>query len=114
LADPNAKPADRIQAASRLACYERLQEPILLTHLHLGAARVVHLPGEPLIAYQHFITQLLPDQFVAVAGYGLATPGYVCTKNSFEEGGYEPSASAITPEAEGVIHAALRTLCDAP
>jgi hypothetical protein len=113
LADPNAKPADRIRAASRLACYERLQEPILLSCLQIGPARIVHLPGEPLIAYQHFLTGLLPDQFVAVAGYGLATPGYVCTAKAFEEGGYEPSASAIVPESEGILQSALRTLCQA-
>ena len=68
---------------------------------------MLHLPGEPMIDYQHFIQELVSDEFMAVAGYGMGTPGYVCTEKSFEEGGYEPSASAIVPESESVIHEAI-------
>jgi hypothetical protein len=114
LADPDAKPAARIQAAGRLACYTRLQEPIVLSLLEIGSARVLHLPGEPLIAFQHFACALQPDRFLAVAGYGLATPGYICTERSYAEGGYEPSASALVPESERVIQAAIRRLVGQP
>jgi len=100
----------RIGAAGRLACYERLQEPIELSSVRIGPARVVHLPGEPLIAFQHYAQGLLPDEFVAVAGYGLGTPGYVCTEKAFDEGGYEPSASAVVPESEPLVNAAIRQL----
>lgn len=114
LADADAKPADRLAAAGRLACYQRLQEPVLLSLLELGPARVLHLPGEPLIAFQHFACGLQPERFLAVAGYGLATPGYICPERAFAEGGYEPSASAIVPESEQVIQAAIRRLVGQP
>jgi len=100
----------RIGAAGRLACYERLQEPIEFSSVRIGPARVVHLPGEPLIAFQHYAQGLLPDEFVAVAGYGLGTPGYVCPEKAFEEGGYEPSASAVVPESERLVNGAIREL----
>jgi hypothetical protein len=114
LADPEAKPAARISAAGHVACYTRLQEPVVLSLVEIGPARVLHLPGEPLIAFQHFACGLQPDRFLAVAGYGLATTGYVCTEQSFTEGGYEPSASAIVPESEQVLHAAIRRLVGQP
>jgi len=114
LEDPKAKPEARMQAAGRLACYTRLQEPVVLSLLELGPARVLHLPGEPLIAFQHFACGLQPDRFLAVAGYGLATPGYICTERSYAEGGYEPSASALVPESEQVIQAAIRRLVGEP
>lgn len=114
LADPAAKPQERISAAGCLACQARLQEPIVLSLVELGPARVVHLPGEPLIAFQHFACGLQPDRFLAVAGYGLATTGYICPAQAFSEGGYEPSASAIVPESEQVIQAAIRRLVEQP
>ena len=110
LADPDATPESRISAASRLASFERLQQPIELSLVRIGPARILHLPGEPMIEFQHFAGRSLPDEFVAVAGYGIGTPGYVCTEESFHEGGYEPSASAIVPESEKVIKKAIGDL----
>ena len=63
-----------------------------------------------MIAFQHYATGLLPQEFVAVAGYGIGTPGYVCTGEAFEQGGYEPSASAIVPESERLVKKAIRQL----
>jgi hypothetical protein len=85
-----------------------------LSLVELGPARILHLPGEPLIAFQHFACGLQPDRFLAVAGYGLATTGYICPAQAFTEGGYEPSASAIVPESEQVIQAAIRRLVGQP
>jgi hypothetical protein len=110
LENPEEEPEARLRAAGRLACYERLQKPIELTSFWIGPARILHLPGEPMIEYQHFAQRVVPGEFVAVAGYGLATPGYVCTEKAFEEGGYEPSASAIVPESEKVLKPAIRRL----
>ena len=36
---------------------------------------------------------LRPKSFVAVAGYGDITPGYLCTDEAHAQGGYEPSAA---------------------
>ena len=110
LEDPEADPDARIRAAGRIACFQRLKQPIELSSLAIGPARLVHLPGEPMIEFQLFAQQLLPNDFVAVAGYGIATPGYICTEKAFEEGGYEPSASGVVPQSEKVMKTAIRQL----
>ncbi|OHB85598.1 MAG: hypothetical protein A2V98_25430 [Planctomycetes bacterium RBG_16_64_12] len=110
LENPEGDPDARSQAAGRIACFERLKQPIELSALGIGPARIVHLPGEPMIEFQHFAQGLLPGGFVAVAGYGIGTPGYVCTERAFEEGGYEPSASAVVPQSEEVVKTAIRQL----
>ena len=104
--DPNA----RSQAASRLLQFERLKRPIELASFELGPASVIHLPGEPMIEFQKYAQRVAPEKFVAVAGYGLGTPGYICPQSAFEEGGYEPSASAVVPESEKRMKTAIRQM----
>ena len=110
LADQERKDTDRARAASRIACAARMRRPIVLTSLVVGPVHTVHLPGEPMIEFQHFAQKLLSDRFVAVAGYGLGDPGYLCTARSYEEGGYEPTASMCPPEGEEVVKTAIRRL----
>jgi len=110
LADPQRKESDWSRAAGRIACAKRMQRPIALGSLAVGPVRTVHLPGEPMIEFQHFAGGLLPEGFVVVAGYGLGDPGYVCTAKAYEEGGYEPSASMCPPDAEEVLKTAIRKL----
>jgi len=112
LADPEREERDWGRAAGRIACATRMQRPIALTSLAVGPVRTVQLPGEPMIEFQHFARGLLPEGFVAVAGYGLGDPGYLCTAKAYEEGGYEPSASMCPPEAEEVLETAIRKLLD--
>ena len=79
--------------------------------LKLGNARILHLPGEPFVAYQLSAKAMCPDQFVAVAAYGDYAPGYIGTEESYRQGGYETGpASGVAPEAEYVIMDALRKL----
>ncbi len=108
LEDPQADPDARINAAGTLASIARLAEPIDVSCLQIGPARILYLPGEPMVAFQHFAQQVLPDAFVAVAGYGLASTGYICTEEAFKQGGYEPSASNIVPESEKALKDAIR------
>lgn len=110
LEDPEADPEARIRAAARITRVERLGRPIELTSLAMGSIRVIHLPGEPMIEFQHFAQRSLPDAFVAVAGYGLASPGYVCTEKAFQQGGYEPSASDVVPKSERRVKDAILRL----
>ena len=72
--------------------------PIDLIRLTLGAAEILHLPGEPFVEYQLHAAQVRPDRLVAVAGYGDGGPGYICLDTS--EGGYEPTASRVGPPTE--------------
>ncbi len=122
--DPGHSPADlrakvndtkmrsfmRTWYARRLAFSERHDKPIELSSLQIGSVFIVHLPGEPMLEYQMYAQRLRPDDFVAVAGYGEGCPSYVCTEKAFAEGGYEPKASAVAPESERPVKAAIRQL----
>lgn len=96
--------------ALRAAFHRRANVPFELSALEIGPARVVHLPGEVMVAFQLHAQQLAPDCFVAVAAYGDCSPGYICTENAFAEGGYEPTDSMVAPQSEALLKAALREL----
>lgn len=110
LANPKATVAARASAAGRLAFAARQDQPIELILLRLGPALVLHLPGEPMVEFQLYAQRLMPQRFVAVAGYGDGGTGYVCTAQAHREGGYEPGASRIAPEGEAVLKKALAQL----
>jgi hypothetical protein len=110
MADPKEKPLLRILAARRLAFHQRIGQPLELSSLSLGRVHLVHLPGEPMVAFQLYAQQLLPDEFVAVAGYGDGCTNYICTGQAFQEGGYEPSASTVGPQSEKLLKEAIRRL----
>jgi hypothetical protein len=75
--------------------------PIQLSCLALGSIRVLHLPGEPFIEYQLYAQHRRPDLFVAVAGYGDCTTGYICTNVAYtDRGGYEQTESFVGPSEE--------------
>ena len=57
--------------------------------LRLGNARVLYLPGELFVEYQLAAQKMRPDLFVAMAAYGEYSPGYIGTKISYGQGGYE-------------------------
>jgi hypothetical protein len=114
LANAQAKLGARADAASRLAFFERAGEPIALSMLCLGRSRIVHLPGEPMIEFQLFAQRVAPQQFVAVAGYGDGGTGYLCTQESYGQGGYEPSATHITPDGEALLKSAIQKLLAPP
>ncbi len=79
--------------------------------LRAGAAKCDVTP--PLEEFQLFAQRSAPRQFVAVAGYGDAGTGYLCTRESYAQGGYEPSATLISPDGEAVLKSAVRRLLDA-
>jgi hypothetical protein len=109
--NPKAATSARIYAgAMPLAFLARSRQPIEISSLAMGRVRIVHLPGEPMIEFQRYAQQLLPQEFVAVAGYGDCCCGYVCTEAAFREGGYEPTDSFVVPESEKVLQAAIRRL----
>src|SRR5690606_13332452 len=84
---------------------------IPLSCLKLGPARILHLPGEPLVAFQLAAKKMREDLFVAVAGYGDYAPGYICPDAAYEEGGYEAGpASGVRPGSEAVIMTAMEKL----
>lgn len=105
----------RLKGALTLAFRRRSETPIEISALCLGAVRILHLPGEPFVTFQQQAQRLRPDLFVAVAGYGDGGPGYLCTADSFAEGGYEPTASLVSPRSEQVLRDGVaRLLSDNP
>lgn len=79
--------------------------------LTIGRARILHMPGELFVEYQLAAKKMRPDLFVAMAAYGDYATGYICTAKAYKEGGYEAGiASAVTPEAEGILMDVMRKL----
>jgi len=113
MADPKADTIRRVRAATRVAYAERCERPIDLSVLAIGDVRILHLPGECMVEFQLFAQQLKPGALVAVAAYGDAGPGYICTERAFSEGGYEPTASRVAPRSEALLKEAIRQLLEA-
>jgi hypothetical protein len=86
------------------------KNPLQLALLGIGGVRILHLPGEPMLEFQTYAGSLRRDHFLAVAGYGDLSPGYICTDRAWTEGGYEPGASMSAPGSEGVMKQAIRGL----
>ena len=114
LEDPKAPMLSRIYAACRVAYAERAERPIDISLVKIGPAWILHLPGECMIDFQLYAQSLVPDRFLAVASYGEGGTSYICTEASYQEGGYEPSASNLAPQAEQVLKKAIRTLLGLP
>jgi hypothetical protein len=98
---------------SKLVWLRRLQagRKIGIGCLTLGRARILYMPGELFVEYQLAAKALRPDLFVTMAAYGDYGPGYICTAEAYQEGGYEAGiASAVTPEAEEILMGAVRKL----
>jgi hypothetical protein len=112
MADPKQDAVARVRAAVGVAFAQRVHRPLELNLLQIGEVRIVHLPGECMVEFQLFARRLVPEGFVAVAAYGDLGPGYICTAQSFPEGGYEPTASEVAPESEAVLKGALRLLLE--
>jgi len=110
MADPKQSAIARIRAATQVAYAQRDREPLDLSSLHVGRVFLLNLPGECMVEFQHFAVKTRPREFVAVAAYGDLGAGYVCTEQSFAEGGYEPSASHVAPKSESALKEAIRTL----
>jgi len=113
LADPRVEKAMRLRAARDLVFVQRMESgrKIPVTCLRLGAARVLHLPGELFVEYQLAAQSLRPGEFVAMAAYGDLGPGYIGTQSAYERGGYETGiVSRVAPSVEGVLTDAIGKL----
>ena len=114
IANAKLDPRVRVYAACKLAYIRRADQPLQASLLAIGPAAIVHLPGEALIEFQKFAQSLRPGRFVAVAAYGDTGPGYICYERAALEGGYEPTASRVTPRCEWIMKSTLCRLFGAP
>jgi hypothetical protein len=113
IADLSRSGTERIKSAMHLAYLRQTvsRDPTLLTSIHLGDGIViVHLPGEPFIEYQFLAQHLRHDAFVAVAGYGDCSGGYICLERSYDEGGYEPTDAFVSKKSESLMVEAIGRL----
>ncbi len=99
---------DRLElGAMFLAFADRIDRPLTLSSLQIGRVHILDLPGECFVDYQLFAQRSAPGDFVAVAAYTDLGPGYVCTDKAFEQGGYEPTDTAVGPGSEPLLKAAI-------
>jgi hypothetical protein len=113
LKNPKARLTDRIRAARDLNYLQRTQagQTIDITRLKIGPAQIIHMPGELFVEYQLAAQKMAPGDFVCMAAYGDQGPGYIGTKVSYAEGGYETGrVSRTAPEVEEVLMQTLREL----
>ena len=114
MADPNADAGSRLELGAMLLAFaERIDRPLTLSSLQIGRVHILDLPGECLVDYQLFAQRSAPGDFVAVAAYTDLGPGYICTDKAFEEGGYEPTDTAVGPGSEPRLKAAILKLLGA-
>ena len=59
-----------------------------LRELPEGDVYILNLPGKPFLAYQLHAQELMPNSFVAAAGYGDISTGYVPTAQAGSQCGY--------------------------
>lgn len=112
MSDTNAAVVARLEAALNLAWRERVerQPGAEISRLTVGPVNLLQLPGEAFVEYQLYAQSLIPRAFVAVAAYGEAGPGYICTDASLDEGGYEPTESRVAAPTEFLLKAAMAKL----
>ena len=111
LGDAKAPERERVRAARDLAFKRRCDSghKTILGCLKLGKDRVLHLPGEIFVEYQLAAQKMYTGGEVCTAGYGDYGGGYIGTKISYGEGGYETSyVSRTAPEVEEVLLKGMR------
>ena len=115
VADKAGSVPDRVRAAYRLAWLRRLEQkiPITLSCLHVGGARLLHLPGEAFIEYQLRAQQLSPNGFVCTAAYGDGGPWYIPVKEEYPREGYEVSVAFCAPAIDDLLTAGIRRVLSA-
>ena len=113
LTSPNTDTKTRIRAARDLVYLRRWQDggKIDLQSLRLGSAHALFFPGELFVEYQLAAKASHPDKFVTLAAYGDGGPGYIGTKISYSQGGYEVGrVSRTSPRVEVVLMKAIAQL----
>ena len=106
--------ASRNRPSYKLAWLRRVERkiPIVLSSLHLGGVRLLHLPSECFVQYQLRAQQMQPSRFVAVAAYGDGGPWYIPVKEEYPKGGYEVSVAFCDPEVDPILTAGMKKLLD--
>jgi hypothetical protein len=111
-ARPQQDSEDELYRSAIAVAFARRDVPLEGKSLRLGRVRILCLPGEPMLIFQRFAQELKPAAFIAVAGYGDISPGYLCTDGAFQDGGYEPGASNAGPGTEAAVKDCITSLLE--
>ncbi|GLU53393.1 hypothetical protein [Dyadobacter frigoris] len=111
LSDPKMLPLDKYGAAEKLAWLLRTQQGFKasVSALRIGNVWLLNLPGECFVEYQLAAQKMKPGGHVCTAAYDEYGPGYIGTKLSYAQGGYETSDlnSGVSGDAEAVLMNAI-------
>ncbi len=84
-----------------------------LQAMKIGPYLLLTMPGEPMVEYGLRLEAMIgPRAIPIVVGYANGHIGYICTKQAFAEGGYEPNHSQSGEGAEEILIAELLKLSD--
>jgi hypothetical protein len=112
LSDTSLNPGDKYSAAEKLAWLQRMQKghKASVSALRLGKVWLLNLPGESFVEYQLAAQYMRKQDFVCTAAYEEYGPGYIGTKLSYTQGGYETTglSSGVSPEAEEILLKAIK------
>ena len=105
ISDKSGQVANRNRPAYMLSWLRRVEKqiPIVLSSLHVGGVKLLHLPAEMFVEYQLRSQRLQPDHFVCTAAYGDGGPWYIPVKEEYPNGGYEVSVAFCEPEVDDII-----------
>ena len=112
--ETSSDPLTRCRTSLELSArrYRESGGTVTASSLAIGRIRTLHLPGEPMIAFQFFARQAAAENALCVAGYGNGNPFYYGPDSIFaERGGYEQTVAFAAPcqtEVERVITKLLR------
>lgn len=82
-----------------------------ITRFNAGEVNILSFGlSELCVEYQLYAQELVPENFLAAAGYGNGIYDYMPLAKAFDEGGYEsePRSCLVTPEIEPVLKAGIR------
>lgn len=84
-----------------------------LMALKIGPYLLLAMPGEPMVEYGLKLEEAIADRAVPIVlGYSNGKLGYVATAAAHMVGGYEPTQSPVTPEAEEILLRGLNRMAD--
>lgn len=112
IANKSDQIVNRNRPAYMLSWLRRIEKriPIVLSSLHLGGVKLLHLPAEMFVEYQLRAQRSQPDQFVCTAAYGDGGPWYIPVKEEYPNGGYEVSAAFCEPEIDDILTEGIKRI----
>ncbi|MBI1321814.1 hypothetical protein GC170_01305 [bacterium] len=84
-----------------------------LMAMKIGPYLLLAMPGEPMVEYGLKLEEAIADRAVPIVlGYSNGKLGYIATAAAHSVGGYEPTQSPVTPEAEEILLRGLNRMAD--